>query len=30
MAVLPRRDWRQERRQKILSAASELFGAEPL
>jgi AcrR family transcriptional regulator len=29
MTVLPRRDWRQERRQKILSAASELFGANP-
>ena len=27
MTVLPRRDWRNERRQKILSAASELFGA---
>src|SRR5215813_12622570 len=25
----PRRDWRQERRQKILGAASELFGANP-
>lgn len=29
MTVLPRRDWRQERRQKILSAAAELFGAHP-
>jgi AcrR family transcriptional regulator len=29
MTVLPRRDWRQERRQKILSAATELFGANP-
>jgi AcrR family transcriptional regulator len=29
MTVLPRRDWRQERRQKILAAASELFGANP-
>jgi AcrR family transcriptional regulator len=29
MTVLPRRDWRNERRQKILSAASELFGANP-
>ncbi len=29
MTVLPRRDWRQERRQKILSAAAELFGANP-
>jgi AcrR family transcriptional regulator len=27
MTMLPRRDWRQERRQKILAAASELFGA---
>jgi AcrR family transcriptional regulator len=27
--VLPRRDWRNERRQKILSAAAELFGANP-
>ena len=27
MTVLPRRDWRQERRQKILAAAAELFGA---
>ena len=27
MTVLPRRDWRNERRQKILSAAAELFGA---
>jgi AcrR family transcriptional regulator len=26
MTSLPRRDWRQERRQKILSAAAELFG----
>jgi AcrR family transcriptional regulator len=25
----PRRDWRQERRQKILGAAAELFGAQP-
>lgn len=29
MTVLPRRDWRQERRQKILSAATELFGQNP-
>ena len=29
MTVLPRRDWRQERRQKILGAAAELFGANP-
>jgi AcrR family transcriptional regulator len=29
MTVLPRRDWRQERRQKILSAAAELFGENP-
>jgi len=29
MTSLPRRDWRQERRQKILSAAAELFGANP-
>jgi len=29
MTVLPRRDWRQERRQKILSSATELFGANP-
>ena len=29
MTVLPRRDWRNERRQKILSAAAELFGANP-
>jgi AcrR family transcriptional regulator len=29
MTVLPRRDWRQERRQKILAAAAELFGANP-
>jgi AcrR family transcriptional regulator len=29
MTVLPRRDWRNERRQKILSAATELFGANP-
>jgi AcrR family transcriptional regulator len=29
MTVLPRRDWRQERRQKILTAAAELFGANP-
>jgi AcrR family transcriptional regulator len=29
MTVLPRRDWRQERRQKILAAATELFGANP-
>jgi AcrR family transcriptional regulator len=27
MTVLPRRDWRNERRQKILAAAAELFGA---
>jgi len=27
MTTLPRRDWRQERRQKILTAAAELFGA---
>jgi len=27
MTVLPRRDWRQERRHKILTAAAELFGA---
>src|ERR1043165_6220846 len=27
MTVLPRRDWRLERRQKILAAAAELFGA---
>ena len=27
MTVLPRRDWRQERRQKILAAAADLFGA---
>jgi AcrR family transcriptional regulator len=27
MTVLPRRDWRQERRLKILAAASDLFGA---
>jgi AcrR family transcriptional regulator len=27
MTVLPRRDWRQERRQRILAAAAELFGA---
>ena len=27
MTVLPRRDWRNERRQKLLSAAAELFGA---
>ena len=27
MTVLPRRDWRQERRQKILVAATDLFGA---
>ena len=25
----PRRDWRQERRQKILGAAAELFGTQP-
>jgi AcrR family transcriptional regulator len=25
----PRRDWRQERREKILNAAAELFGAQP-
>src|ERR1700759_5858475 len=25
----PRRDWREERRQKILGAAAELFGAQP-
>jgi len=25
----PRRDWREERRQKILGAASDLFGAQP-
>jgi AcrR family transcriptional regulator len=25
----PRRDWRQERRHKILNAAAELFGAQP-
>jgi AcrR family transcriptional regulator len=25
----PRRDWRQERRKKILSSAAELFGAQP-
>ncbi|HVM82825.1 MAG TPA: helix-turn-helix domain-containing protein [Candidatus Binatia bacterium] len=29
MTSLPRRDWRQERRQKILTAAAELFGANP-
>ncbi|WP_395019258.1 TetR/AcrR family transcriptional regulator [Dongia sp.] len=29
MTVLPRRDWRNERRQKILGAAAELFGANP-
>jgi len=29
MTVLPRRDWRLERRQKILSAAADLFGANP-
>ncbi len=29
MTVLPRRDWRNERRQKILSAATDLFGANP-
>jgi AcrR family transcriptional regulator len=29
MTVLPRRDWRNERRQKILAAATELFGANP-
>jgi AcrR family transcriptional regulator len=29
MTVLPRRDWRNERRQKILNAAAELFGANP-
>jgi AcrR family transcriptional regulator len=29
MTVLPRRDWRNERRQKILAAAAELFGANP-
>jgi AcrR family transcriptional regulator len=29
MTSVPRRDWRQERRQKILSAASDLFGAKP-
>jgi AcrR family transcriptional regulator len=29
MTSLPRRDWRQERRQKILSAAAELFGTQP-
>ena len=29
MTVLPRRDWRNERRQKILGAATELFGANP-
>jgi AcrR family transcriptional regulator len=29
MTVLPRRDWRNERRQKILAAASDLFGANP-
>jgi AcrR family transcriptional regulator len=29
MTVLPRRDWRQERRQKILAAATELFGENP-
>src|SRR5215468_9858256 len=29
MTVLPRRDWRLERRQKILTAAAELFGANP-
>ena len=29
MTVLPRRDWRQERRQKILSAAADLFGENP-
>jgi AcrR family transcriptional regulator len=28
MTSLPRRDWRQERRQKILSAAAELFGTQ--
>jgi AcrR family transcriptional regulator len=27
MSSVPRRDWRQERRQKILSAAADLFGA---
>ena len=27
MTVLPRRDWRNERRQKILAAAADLFGA---
>lgn len=29
MTVLPRRDWRNERRQKILGAAADLFGANP-
>jgi AcrR family transcriptional regulator len=29
MTVLPRRDWRNERRQKILAAAADLFGAHP-
>jgi AcrR family transcriptional regulator len=29
MTVLPRRDWRLERRQKILAAAAELFGENP-
>ena len=29
MTVFPRRDWRQERRQKILASAAELFGANP-
>jgi AcrR family transcriptional regulator len=29
MTVLPRRDWRNERRQKILAAAADLFGANP-
>src|SRR3569832_99266 len=29
MTVLPRRDWRNERRQKILAAAAELFGENP-
>ena len=29
MTALPRRDWRQERRQKILTAATDLFGENP-
>ena len=29
MTEFPRRDWRQERRQKILASAAELFGANP-